>query len=296
MRRKTSLHGAHAVRAAAGLALVALAACRPAAVKHLAEAQRQAFAKDPVKAVASYEKALLALGRDESDESRRVRIRALRGAGDACYLDLRDYKRAVDFYRQLAEAYPEAPDTFQARVNLFEILRNRFGDRRGALAELASLVQSFPVHDEIDRYQFQAANEYFDLGDFQQARIEVKTLLDRYPKSPYAPDAQLLIGATFVFENRRMDAINAYLMLIARWPDHPLVPRARLEIGKVYADGGDYDRAQEMMLLALRDHPEPQRVQGELLRLRKRLALTRPADVNDRAAVWDRDYAARRER
>ncbi len=272
-----------------GLLLVASFGCRSSAARLVQEAQNLAFAQQPVAAVTAYEKAIFALGRDESDSARALRAKALRGAGDLCYLELHQYVRAVEFYRKLAEAYPEALETFEARSNLYEILRTHLRDRRAALAELASLVQSFPRHPQVDRYQYQAAKEYFDLGDAQQARIEARALLEHYPESAFAPEAQYLIGSAYSFENRRNDSINAYLALAARWPTHPNVPRARLAIGKMYAEGGDFDRAQEIMLLALRDHPDPRAVQTELSRLRRRIALTRPADIHDHDAVWDRD-------
>lgn len=118
-------------------------------------------------------------------------------------------------------------------------------------------------------------------------------MLDRYPNSSLGPDAQYLIGSAFAFQNKRTDAVNAYLALIARWPENPLVPRARLEIGKLYADAGDYTKAQEIMLLALKDHPDPKVVQSELARLRRHIALTRPAEIGDHDAVWDHDVANR---
>lgn len=282
------------IRFASLLLLAAqLFGCQQSAARLVDEAKNYDFAKQPEKALAAYQRALLALGRDESDSARSLRARCYRGAGDICYLDLHDYLRAVEFYRKLTEAYPEAPEVFQARANLYDILRSHGGDRRTALAELASLVQSFPNHPDVDRYQFLAAEDYFDLADYQQARIEAKALLDRFPESAFGPEAQNLVASAFAFENRRTDAVNAYLALIARWPNHPLVPRARLEIGKLYADGGDLDRAQEIMLLALKDHPDPRAVQSELARLRRRIARTRPADATDHDAVWDHDAATR---
>jgi TolA-binding protein len=276
------------------LALAALVlGCQPSAAQLVDQAKNHDFSKEPEKALASYERALLALGRDETDAARALRAKSYRGAGDICYLDLHDYLRAVEFYRKLTEAYPEAPEAFQARANLYDILRSHGGDRRTALAELASLVQSFPNHADVDRYQYLAAKDYFDLADYQQARIEAKALLDRFPNSGFGPEAQYLIGSAFAFENRRSDAVNAFLALIAKWPDNALVPRARLEMGKLYADGGDLDRAQEIMLAALKDHPDPRAVQSELARLRRRIALTRPADSGDHDAVWDHDLANR---
>jgi TolA-binding protein len=281
------------MRSAAAAAWVVLASCQPSAATLVKQAQNFDYAKQPEKALAAYQRALMALGREESPEARSLRAKCFRGAGDICYLDLHDYQRAVDFYRKLTEAYPDAPEALQARANLYEIIRTQNGDRRTALAELASLVQSFPNNPDVDRYQYQAAKDYFELADYEQSRIEAKALLDHYQNSSLGAEAQYLIGSSYAFEGKRTESVNAYLALVARWPQSSLVPRARLEIGKLYAEAGDYDKAQEIMLLALKDHPDPKAVQSELARLRRRIALTRPADADNHDAVWDHDLANR---
>src|SRR5687767_3138456 len=102
--------------AALAIALT-LAGCQSPAARHFREGQTYAFARQPQRALEAYERTLSELGKDESPAARALRVKALRAAGDVCYLDLRDMKRALDFYRTLTDGFPDAPESFQARAN-----------------------------------------------------------------------------------------------------------------------------------------------------------------------------------
>jgi hypothetical protein len=63
--------------------------------------------------------------------------------------------------------------------------------------------------------------------------------------------------------------------------------RANLEIARIYEEGNDWEKAENALARALPDHPEPAVVSLALNRVRRRVALKRPADIHDRAAIFD---------
>jgi len=270
-------------------ALVFTAACSGERGK-LDKARERVFHKDFTGAAALYHTVLIDLGRDESPQARDLRAAALSALGDLYYLNLDDPAQAVRNYRELAERYPERPEAFDARAHLAEILKDKFHDTRAALAQLAALVQSFPNHLDTDRYQYRAAQDYFELRDYAQTETELKLLLARYPGSGVRIDAQMLLASSLALQGRRPEALALYAQ-IAR--EHPGADagRANFEVARLYEESREYDKAETALAKALADHPEPTLVAAALERVKKRAARVRPVDIHDHAAVFDHKVA-----
>jgi tetratricopeptide (TPR) repeat protein len=87
-----------------------------------------------------------------------------------------------------------------------------------------------------------------------------------------------------MMEGKRQEASRAYADLRARFPDSELAPRALFEMGKLKADSGDYEKAIELWVEALKTHPEPKLLQDYIARARKRLTSTTPEGIGRMAA------------
>lgn len=260
--------------------------------ERLEAAQSRVFAREYGAAARSYGSLLIELGRDESPGAREVRVQATRALADLSYLHLGDYARAAQLYRDLAERWPDRPETFEARVRLAEILQTHFHDGRAALAQLAALVQSFPDHPEADRFQLEAARRYFELRDWPQTETELRLLRKRWPKTNHAVDVSMLLGATLALQGRRDEAIATYRE-VTDGPDQADAGRAWLEIGKLQEEAGQVAEAESALAHALSTHPEPTLVARVLGRVKRRAALRRPVDLADRAAIFDHGVEAK---
>jgi len=138
----------------------------------------------------------------------------------------------------------------------------------------------------VDRYRYQAVQDYFELADYDQVLVETRALQERFPDSPYAVQAQLMVAESLVLQGQRPRAIQAYETLLHRWPDDPLAPQARVEQARVLYEDGQTERAIEVLVEALKTHPNPRSVQMEIVRLRKKLALLRTPDHFPHAYAW----------
>ena len=268
-----------------GLALPA-GGCARSRQARLDQARSLAFHQNFVAAVTEYESLTTELGRDESGPAKDLRAAALRGAADLCYLQLADYVKAARLYRDLSERYPDRPETFGARANLATILRDHFHDTRGALAQLAALVQSFPNHLDTDRYQYRAAQDYFELRDYRQAETELRLFLSRFPGSAVRTDAQLLLASALAYQGRRGDAVVVYQQVAEEHPG-PDAGRANLELARLAEEAGEYEKAEALLSRAVVDYPDPRVVTLALERVKHRVALRRPVDIKDHAAIFD---------
>ena len=280
---------------ALGLALllvIALSGCkRSDPLARLQNAREKLYAHLPQAALEEYRLALDALDRDESKEASVYRARALRGAADTYYLELRDFKHAVEVYRELSQLCPEAPETLDGRLHLADILEHQFHDLRGAITELtAALARNPPQSAELS---YRVAKLYFELGDYQQCELEAAGVARKFETSPYVDDALLLRGqALAMMEGHRLEALKVFEELAEKFPDSELQPHALFEAGKLRAEGGEPEKAIETWIEALKRHPDPQVVQEVIARVRRQLRETTPSKVGDAAKAFDREWPA----
>lgn len=269
------------------LAAVALSlSCKETPADHFQKAKDAIFEKDPQSALKHYRAALDILEREDSPEAMLMRARALRGAADVYFLELRDMRQAVAVYRELIQQCPEAKETLEAHVILADILRVHFRDLRGAINELtAAIARNPPQSAELT---YQVAKLYFELGDYEQCALEARQVLVRYETSAFVDDALFLRAqALSMLEGRKEEASKAFEDLIRSRPDSELVPHALDELGKLRAEAGEDEKAIEIWVEALKRHPDPVAVQASINRARKRLASTTPLKIGDMAEAFD---------
>ncbi|MBL8951839.1 MAG: tetratricopeptide repeat protein [Myxococcaceae bacterium] len=269
--------------------VLVLGGCRKNDVRASLEKGRDAvYAHKPNEALRWYHTALEGLERDESPEAQVIRARALRGAGDVYYLELKDYRRAVEAYRELVQLCPEAPETLGARLHLADVLEREFHDLRGAIAALNdALARNPPQSAEL---AYRVAKIYFELGDYRQCELEAQRVITKYETSPFVDDAMMLRAqAVAMVEGRRGDAVRLYQELVDKFPDSELQPHALFEIGKLTSDSGDTEKAIEVWVACLKRHPEPQAVQTVIAVARRQLRTATPVGIGDATKAFDRD-------
>jgi len=269
--------------------VLCLCACkRTDAPTRLQTAREKLYVHQPQAALEEYRLALDSLDRDESKEAAVYRARALRGAADTYYLELRDFKRAVEVYRELSQLCPEAPETLEGRLHLADILQTQFHDLRGAITELtAALARNPPQSAELS---YRVAKLYFELADYQQAELEAAGMVRKFETSPYVDDALLLRGqALAMMEGRHPEALKAFESLAEKFPDSELQPHALFEAGKLRAEAGENEKAIETWVEALKRHPDPNVVQLVISKVRRQLRATTPNKVGDAALAFDRE-------
>ena len=171
-----------ATSACPSVLVVLCAACSATGPEHLTRARELVYARKPQAALREYRLALDAVERSDGPEAARIRAAALRGAADVYWLELHDVPKAVSVYRELVTQAPDAPETAEAHVVLAGILESQYRDLRGAISEItAALARDPPTAPDL---RYQVAKLYFELGDYQQAELEARTLIQKFPCEP----------------------------------------------------------------------------------------------------------------
>jgi tetratricopeptide (TPR) repeat protein len=286
------------------LALALAPGCRrDGATDHMQLARDAIFEKRPDEALVEYRKALDTLRRDDSPEASVLKARALKGAADVYWLELRKVKEAVSVYKELIVQCPESPEALEARVVLAELLRVHFRDLRGAIDQLtAALARNPPQSAEL---HYQVAKLYFELQDYQQCVLESRKLAERFATSAFVDDALYLEAQALHMramqspsgtpeqQRFRQEASRTYADLLARFPDSELAPHSVFEMGRLKAESGENEKAIEIWVQALKNHPDPATVQASIARVRRRIAATTPEEIGSRTTAFDRNRPAR---
>jgi len=107
---------------------------------------------------------------------------------------------------------------------------------------------------ENELYQF--AKQAFDKGNLDTARDKFKELLDRYPKSKNADNAQFWIGETFYREKWYDKAIVEYEKVIENYPKGNKVPASRLKQGFAFYNLKDKPNSRLIFKELIKKYPE----------------------------------------
>jgi len=87
---------------------------------------------------------------------------------------------------------------------------------------------------EPDKFLFDHGNEAMAKKRWMAAREYFKALVERYPQSPYRPDAKLALGDTYIFENTaesKVLAVNEFQEFLSFFPTSPRADYAQYRIG-----------------------------------------------------------------
>lgn len=156
---------------------------------------------------------------------------ALLQVAEMQHLYLGRYQEALLAYLNLERGYPSTPQAAVARRQVAELYKYRLEDQTRAITAYQRLLDE--GEENADRLQYEVADSYFRLNNFEQARIEFENLLRQAPDSPLAPEVQFRVAVTHALEGDAERAIAAYREVTAHWPASPYSVEARFGLATV---------------------------------------------------------------
>lgn len=182
----------------------------------------------------------------KTNEARDVFAKLLMQMPDASRPD--DY--ALEAVRQLDALDKNSPSISEAehllRASVYQFNR----DFAGARLHYQAVVDQFPQSGTVPNAVFQIARGLYNEGKYEESLTQLRKVLSKLsaPIGPTAPSATerdmwALMASTSVRLKRPDDAVNAYKMLIQRFPDRPNPERAYLNIIDLFHEAGGYAEA-----------------------------------------------------
>lgn len=150
---------------------------------------------------------------------------ALYQSGEVLNLYLQHYDEALVAYLQVQQDYPNTEQARKAMRQVAEIYKNQLRDYPKAIIAYQKLLDSGA--EGADGLQYELADAYFRLENFEQARIEFESLLRHYPGSQLQSEVQYRIAVTWSLEGRLREAEGAFRQVVERWPTSPYAIEAR---------------------------------------------------------------------
>lgn len=155
------------------------------------------------------------------------------------------YQEAILCYLMVEKDYPDAEQCRKAQEQVADIYKNRLRDYARAIVAFQKLLDDGVP--EGDRIQYEVADSYFRLNNFEQARIEFDSLLKNYPDSPLVPEVQYRIAVAYSLEGASREAEEAFSGTVAAWPDSPFAIEARFGLATVLEERDELRSALKLL-------------------------------------------------
>jgi len=170
---------------------------------------------------------------------------ALYRLGQIRQLHLKSYAEAILAFLSLEKDYPHSPLAGEALRQVAELYKNQLLDYPRAIVIYQKLLDRGT--EDGDAVQYQIADCYFRLNNFEQARIEFESLLKNHPDSLLSAEVHYRLAVSLALEGEGKKAIAAFEQVEERWPESPYAVEARLGRAGVLEDRDDLGGALRLL-------------------------------------------------
>ncbi len=181
----------------------------------------------------------------------------------------KEYRQAILLFLKMEDQFPDSPFLIRALEETAEIYRLRLQDPGRAVGTYQQLVELDP--DRGARYQYEVAEAYYQLRNFEQARIEFEQHLKRWPDAPRTAEVLLRIAMMSSLEGKLLLAEDWYKKLITQHPDSPFALEARVGLVSVYEERGELTTALDLLEEIAKNNADNPQIQVRLEKVRHRL-------------------------
>lgn len=186
-----------------------------------------------------------------------------------------EYSDALLIYLMLERDYPDAPDVVTARKQAAVLYKYRLNDCSQAIA-VYQKVLDLPGPDK-DQYQYEVADCYFRLNNFEQARIEFDSLIKNYPQSPLVAEVQYRIAMTYALEGKLPEAAGAYRLVIEGWEGSSYALEASFGLATVLEEQEELVESLKILEELAGIYPKKDILERKTQQVRERIAKKKKA-------------------
>jgi TolA-binding protein len=150
-----------------------------------------------------------------------------------------------------------------------EIYKNRLRDYPRAIVAFQKLLDSGA--EDGDRIQYEVADTYFRLENYEQARIEFESLLKNYPGSPLLPEVAYRIAVTWSLEGQPKEAESAFRRVVERWPESTYALEAQFGLATSLEEREELREALALLEALKKNYPNTEAVKKKIEQVQERM-------------------------
>jgi len=199
---------------------------------------------------------------------------ALLQAAELLHINLGRYQEALVGYLTVERDYASSEEAARARRQAAELYKYRLGDQLQAIAAYQKLIDAGA--EGSDRFQYEVADSYFRLNNFEQACIEFESLLKDYPGSTLLSEVQFRVAMVKVLEGDLDGAMAAYRVVTERWPQSPYAVEAQFGLAGVLEERERLREALAILDALKGRYPNPEALAQRIEHLKGRIDTQHP--------------------
>ncbi len=152
------------------------------------------------------------------------------------YFVLKSYGKALDYYNRIIAQGSKGQDYALFQRGMIQGLQ---GNPDAKISTLKEVLNKYPNSDYADDADFEIAYTYFVKNDGTTAKAALQSMIQKYPRSSYIPRAITTIGLIDYNGGNDMAAVEAFKQVVKDYPSADEAKQALKQIEKIYTDNGD---------------------------------------------------------
>lgn len=197
-------------------------------------------------------------------------IAAAKEAAQIAELQVKDYKRAILFYKHIISYSKNTNERLQAQKAIAVIQFDKQQDYLAAVAEYNKLLTLSLSESDRANYKMVLSRANYYLGNFDQALSELEDLLRLKLEENVLFSALLLRANIFVGQKQFQKAAESYKELIKQFPNRSLKEGVFLSLAVSYEESENYTAALAILEQNVEIYKPREYVELRIKRLRER--------------------------
>lgn len=197
-------------------------------------------------------------------------MRAAREGARVAYLELKDYKKAADFYHHLVMHSDDNAERIDSQRRLGEIYLDNLQDYPKAIVEFSRLIEQKLSDQEIGHYRLGLARAYYYQNNLFQAESEISEALKLKIEPPLRFNATMLKGNIFIARKQYSQAADLFNELIELYPEKSKQENVPMTLAVCYEEAGDFKSALSILETLRDNYNPPEYIDLRIKRLKER--------------------------
>lgn len=197
-------------------------------------------------------------------------MKAARDGVRISYLELKDYKRSLEYYEFLVIHSKDPKERMSAQKQVASIYFDQLQNYEKAIVELNKLIKDTESDYDIAQYKLDIARANYYQNNFFQANSELDEMLKLKVGNNEKFSAWVLKSNIHIAQKEYSKAIEILKKVISTFPQKAVQENVPQTLAVCYEESGNFTEAIKVLETIKEKHPQPEYVELRIKRLKER--------------------------